>query len=63
MIRAIIAIGALALSTQAIGEPLNFHNGRHFIDLDVGTAILKNFLITTDFNQHAVWLQPVGRSN
>jgi len=32
-------------------------------DLNVGTAILKNFLITTDFNQHAVWLQPVGRSN
>ena len=32
-------------------------------DLNVGTAILRNFLITTDFNQHVVWLQPVGGSN
>jgi len=29
-------------------------------DLNVGTAILKNFVITTDFKQRAVWLQPVG---
>lgn len=28
-------------------------------DLNVGTAILKNFVITTDFKQRAVWLQPV----
>jgi predicted aspartyl protease len=29
-------------------------------DLNVGTSILKNFLITTDFKQRAVWLEPVG---
>ena len=27
-------------------------------DLNVGTAILKNFLITTDFSERAVWLAP-----
>ena len=29
-------------------------------DLNVGTFILKNFLITTDFKQRSVWLEPVG---
>ena len=29
-------------------------------DLNVGTSILRNFLITTDFRQRAVWLEPVG---
>jgi len=28
-------------------------------DLNVGTGILKHFLITTDFKQRAVWLQPL----
>ena len=31
-------------------------------DLNVGTSILKNFLITTDFSQRAVWLEPIGRT-
>ena len=26
-------------------------------DLNVGTAILKHFLITTDFPNHALWLE------
>jgi hypothetical protein len=30
-------------------------------DLNVGTAILKNFLITTDFKERAVWLQPAAK--
>ena len=30
-------------------------------ELNIGTSILRNFLITTDFNQRAVWLQPVGK--
>lgn len=30
-------------------------------DLNVGTSILRNFLITTDFHGRAVWLQPQGR--
>jgi len=100
MIRAVIAVAAVALSGPAAGEPLGFYNGRLFIDaqvngvptealldsgaeatlvdrdvlaaiddqpshndLNVGTSVLKDFLITTDFNQHAVWLQPVGGSN
>jgi len=29
-------------------------------DLNIGTSILRNFLITTDFKQRAVWLEPVG---
>lgn len=29
-------------------------------DMNVGTAILKNFLITTDFKDRAVWLEPIG---
>ena len=29
-------------------------------DLNVGTSILKHFLITTDFQQRAVWLDPVA---
>lgn len=29
-------------------------------DLNIGTAILKNFLITTDFKDRAVWLDPVN---
>jgi predicted aspartyl protease len=31
-------------------------------DMNVGTSILKNFLITTDFTDRAVWLAPVRRS-
>lgn len=30
-------------------------------DLNIGTSILKHFLITTDFHARAVWLQPNGR--
>lgn len=30
-------------------------------DLNIGTSILKHFLITTDFKQRAIWLQPQGR--
>jgi hypothetical protein len=30
-------------------------------DLNVGTSILRNFLITTDFKQRVVWLRPVAR--
>ncbi|HUP68087.1 MAG TPA: retropepsin-like aspartic protease [Sphingomicrobium sp.] len=29
-------------------------------DLNIGTAVLKHFLITTDFKDRAVWLEPVG---
>ena len=32
-------------------------------DMNVGTAILKNFLITTDFRDRAVWLAPAGSSH
>jgi len=32
-------------------------------DLNVGTAILRHFLITTDFKQRAVWLQPLAENN
>ena len=32
-------------------------------DLNIGTSILKHFLITTDFEQRAVWLEPVGKIN
>jgi hypothetical protein len=63
MTRLAIGIGVVPFSASAIVEPLNFYNGRLFIDLDAGTSILKKFLITTGFNQDAVWLQPVGRSN
>jgi hypothetical protein len=31
-------------------------------DMNVGTSILKNFLITTDFKNQTVWLAPVARS-
>jgi hypothetical protein len=30
-------------------------------DMNVGTAILKNFRITTDFKERTVWLEPVRR--
>jgi predicted aspartyl protease len=30
-------------------------------DMNIGTAILKNFRITTDFKGRAVWLDPVGK--
>jgi hypothetical protein len=29
-------------------------------DLNIGTSILRDFLITTDFKQHAVWLRPIA---
>ena len=32
-------------------------------DLNVGTSILKSFLITTDFKQRSIWLQPVKAPN
>jgi hypothetical protein len=32
-------------------------------DLNIGTAILKHFLITTDFKDRAVWLEPIGTIN
>ncbi len=31
-------------------------------DMNVGTSILKNFLITTDFKDRTVWLAPIRRS-
>ena len=30
-------------------------------DLNIGTSILKHFVITTDFKQRAVWLVPNRR--
>lgn len=30
-------------------------------DLNIGTSILRDFLITTDFKQRAVWLAPRGK--
>ena len=30
-------------------------------DLNIGTSILRQFLITTDFNKRAVWLRPLRR--
>jgi hypothetical protein len=30
----------------------------HAGDVNVGTSILRHFLITTDFAQHALWLEP-----
>jgi predicted aspartyl protease len=30
-------------------------------DMNIGTAILKNFRITTDFHRRVVWLDPVGK--
>ena len=27
-------------------------------DLNIGTSILRHFLITTDFPNHAIWLEP-----
>ena len=32
-------------------------------DFNIGTSVLKNFLITTDFKQRAVWLEPIGKAN
>lgn len=32
-------------------------------DLNVGTKILRNFLITTDFKERAVWLAPLKRAH
>lgn len=32
-------------------------------DLNIGTSILKSFLITADFKGRAVWLKAVGRTN
>lgn len=32
-------------------------------ELNIGTSILKNYLITTDFKERAVWLEPVGGIN
>lgn len=29
-------------------------------DLNIGTSILKHFLITTDFHDRAVWLRPLS---
>lgn len=31
-------------------------------DMNIGTGILKNFRITTDFKGRAVWLEPVGKA-
>lgn len=30
-------------------------------DLNIGTSILRNFLITTDFKQRSLWLEPTGK--
>lgn len=32
-------------------------------DLNIGTSVLKNFQITTDFKQRSVWLRPVGKTH
>lgn len=30
-------------------------------ELNLGTSVLRHFLITSDFGQRAVWLEPIGR--
>lgn len=32
-------------------------------DLNIGTSVLRSFLITTDFTDRAVWLAPVAKGN
>ncbi len=32
-------------------------------DLNIGVSILQHFLITTDYSQHRVWLEPVGAAS
>ena len=32
-------------------------------DMNIGTSILRNYLITTDFQQRSLWLEPIGKVN
>ena len=57
--RLALATALFATAATAHAEPLAVHNGR----LNVGTSILRNYLITTDFKQRAVWLESVGTVN
>jgi hypothetical protein len=54
-------------STRLVRRPADLLLGRdvpaaidptsNAADLNVGTAILKHFVITTDFPRHALWLE------
>ncbi len=54
-VRFLEVVGRRFLNVVAAIDDQPGHN-----DLNVGTSILKNFLITTDFKQGAVWLRPVA---
>ena len=38
--------------------PAGIDPNRHSADVNIGTSVLRNFVITTDFAEGAVWLEP-----
>jgi hypothetical protein len=57
--RQVIELRALEVGQQVYTDvPAAIDSNPSSSDVNVGVSILRNFLITTDFSQHAVWLSP-----
>jgi Aspartyl protease len=61
--RQIIELRALEVGQQVYTDvPAAIDQTPSASDVNVGVSMLRNFLITTDFGQKAVWLQPKPES-
>lgn len=56
--RELVTLKTLRIGTETFTDvPAAIDDSEGAGDLNIGTSILRHFLITTDFPQHALWLQ------
>jgi len=59
-IRKVVPLKTLEVAGVTLKDvPGSIDEGDSATDLNVGIAVLKHFVITTDFRVHALWLDPV----
>jgi predicted aspartyl protease len=57
--RDLVILKSLRIGSRAFENvPAAIDATAHAADVNVGTSILRHFVITTDFPQHALWLEP-----
>ena len=58
--RSVIALESLEIAGLKLSDvPASIDAGDSATDLNVGISVLRNFVITTDFRAHALWLETV----
>lgn len=60
-LRTIVPLRSLEIAGLTLTNvPGAIDEGDSATDLNVGMSVLRYFVITTDFRQHALWLEPIG---